>query len=311
MPRRSFTILALRAHKRGRSRKDPANDLDLDQLPGGRDLLTMFEACCREVIDKPDLMDDEKTHVSTGIADVTVRGRRLFIDSSIGEYSDGLDLRHRVSGEITYARQEDDVAPIASRAVLMVPIAGKVALYFAEVSGHSSAGARILKRFETYFRETLGEELTLWTEYVQEDAAWLEAANLTAVKAVVYGWSPNTEDAPVPKDGGTLTATLKSPAGSLPRKLLERLKVVGDRALLLGLPEEPDDVLVTLEGGGRRKEFDISRFQTPRLLIPLTAAGVPALDEAPLMERALDEAKDIFPRVGVTWNTGWNEDPAS
>lgn len=311
MPKRSFTIISLRVHKRGTSRKDPSNDLDVDKLPGDRDLLTMFERCCRDVMAKPDQLDDESAHISTGVLGITVSGRRLFVDSNIGEYDDGQDLRHRRTGAVTYARQPDDVAPVASRAVLLVPVAGKVALYFAEVSGHSSAGTRLLTYFGRYFNQVLGEDHTLIQEYVAEEEEWIKAAQLSAVTAVRYGWSTNTEDASIPSSGGTLTATLREPTGYLPRALFERLQDKQGRGRLLGWDFEPDSVLVTMEGAGRTKKFDLSEFKTPRLLIPLTGAGVPPLPESVLLEKALSEAKSIFPRFGVKWNTGWNQTPSA
>ena len=138
---------------------------------------------------------------------------------------------------------------------------------------------------------------------------------MTAVDAVLYGWSFDAADDGIPADVGVLEHTLRPQRGEsyLSQFLWNKIRtkeVTGGR--LLGFPDDvqPDKISVQLQNSGRHKSFEVGNESTPPVSYLLSENGQAALSDQDFIAECLEYAtEDIFPRVGAEWQTAWNTKP--
>lgn len=314
MPKRSLTVMHLRAFPKHQRRTKGGHELA--NLPGGRDLLPLYVAFVEHLREHPDELRTESNSQYGSIETFHLSHRMLFIKCSTGNFGEtGAKAVDAYTHEVGHTLTDTEASVLPTRSLLLVPPVGESALLLVERAGLAASGSRLHRLFE---RETWPDnysDVTLLSEPILETEAWLEGANLTAVDAVLYGWSPDPADAGIPSDIGVLEHSLRPKRGSgfLPQVLWSQIRkkeITPGR--LLGFPDgvEPNKITVQLTNSGRRKSFEVGKESTPPVSYLLSDNGQPALTDDAFIAECLEYAKDdLFPRVGGEWQTAWNTAP--
>lgn len=300
MPRR--TVTATRLWATTRRRMDETQDLS--RLAGAHDVLHLAHAFFAG-IPPQDLIDHSKERY-VAIEKMVPTGRTLLLELSVGIFGDSGPTRDVMTGKTEHTRGRHHSPASTVRALVAIPQRATSALIFLEHAGGNSASWALITPLKLWLRKRF-PDYTWSSETLVETDAWMEAAQLTAVSAVLHGHSPNIEDADVPKVIGKLEHVLTPEGGGkfFPRALWDALHAGRiKRAELFGLEDsEVDDVFVRMEKDGRSKKFALGYTGSPLAKWVLSDAG----DAEPSTEAARDFffelAPDLFTAVGVDWQS--------
>lgn len=301
MPLRSATITQLRyAKKNARAADKWKNVAD---LPDGSDFLHFAHGVWNG-LSKHTLRDREKQRYCEP-EDKIVRGRALALSAHSGTYGDPGSVRDVETGVERLSHSGELTNASKLRVGIFVPSRGTSALMFIEHSTGLVFGSRFLDQLKLCWDQEF-PEWTLKAETLTRPDAWLKNAELEAVTAEVYKHRANIEDKGQPVTMGVLRSVLEPLKGSkyFPHRVLEGLQ---DKSLtgaaLMGLPEEPDQLKLTLGDGDQRKTFVLGKDRTPSIRMVVTDYGQPALDLEGWRRWCAGEAKSLFSTVGVQWDS--------
>lgn len=301
MARRTATVVKLSYWKKYARGDDKA--LNLAELPDGSDFLHFAHAVWRGL--QPNTLQDRAHQRYCEPASSYPRGRAFVATARVGNYGDPASVRHVETGEERLRHDGELANSIDLRIAIVVPTRGTVALAFIEHVSGLVFGQRFLDHLEAAWGQKF-PAYVLNRQTLTRPDAWIESASLSEVVAETFKHPVNLEDVGQPGTVGRLRSVILPPRGQryLPTKLWEKLRGGGvDRAALLGLPEEPDEVAVKLGDGDQEKTFVIGNERTPPVRHLLTDYGVTQYSEHALLRWALAETQPIAAIVGGDWQT--------
>jgi len=309
MAQRTATITHIQYHKK-HARGSNSAPMDVSAIPDTGDLLTFAYGVWAGM--KPHALWDRTKQFycdpSPGGSTITA-GRGLVLSAEIGTYGDPSSIKDVVTGEERLANTEGNLTnAVPQRLVLLVPQNATSAFLYVEHLAGGRMGGKFLDVLETAWRQQVGDYM-LDIDTLARPDAWFQAADLARVSAQVYGYSADAFDGDLAKSVGDVHVTLTPPKGQrfFPKNLLPALRAkTVNRAKLLGLREEPDEVKVTLGDGAQARTFVLGREKTPAVRTLVTDWGQQRLTDAQFHAWCLNDCVGYFNDVGVEWHTAWN-----
>jgi hypothetical protein len=225
------------------------------------------------------------------------------VSAAAGAYNEPGSLVDTDSGEDAFTIDVNHAATAVTRSLFIVPDEGLYAVAFHERStGRGTSGLDLLEDLKRQWRE--GRHGITWShEWLEEAAAWLQAAKLKAVQ--VRRYSDRTAADAVEELGEYLFGARATKNHFLPRRSLEQILDNSDAAYsLIGhnlSPADGDRVFVELVHDGRQKTYAIDGGSMPKAQLRLGD-----LDDEAFVRLCVDQAATVvFPRLGVTWRPRW------
>ena len=307
MARRTVTITHIRYYKKHARTKDRYKNLA--ELPDGSDFLH-FASSVWNGLGVDTLKDSVKQRYCEPEHPATIRdGRTLTCVARAGNYGEPSSLRDVATGQEKLTHAGDLSSTVPLRIVLCVPKSATSALLFIEHVEGANFGGKFLEHLKRAWAQR-HSNWTLETELLTRGDAWYKSAELEAITAKVYKHqAADLADQGLASEVGVLQSTLKprKGAGFLPRKLLELLeKDLNNASTILGLPETPNQVTVTLGDGDQQRTFVLGKEKTPAVRLLVTDWGQVALTDTKFRDWCLNDAPTYFKNVGVTWKTAYN-----
>jgi len=307
LPKRTLGLETLQVRP-GHNRKQQLAPLD---NVDGVDLLHYFRAWAVGV--DPDEMVDYQRGKYLTITDVTVAGRSVVVEAESGYFGDPGKTIDVATHEVAHERTRDQSATIMTRLMLMVPPGGTTGVFVIERQGLIGAGPRIISAFKRALVSRFST-YSFDTETVLESAAWVEGAELLAIKAVAYGVPVDIGDgvAAEARPIGRLEQVLEPERGRdfLPNGLFRALRDRKIRASdFMGFrgDVEVDETFVTLSRDGRKKTFNLEQERVPAIRILVTDEGEQALTRTPFLRRCQSEVRDYFEGMELSWDESWRD----
>lgn len=300
MPRRTMTVTRLSYQKRNARSKW----LDVAKLPDDDDLLHFFYAFANSLKNDALVEDDHERY--NKIEKLAPFGRTLGIVTAPGRFGEEGEVRNVRTGAVASTYGKDQANTVTTHAVLVVPKKGTAALLFTEKAAGVGGTSRLLDLFKTAFQARYNQ-FTFRPETIVEGDLWLKNAQLEKVTATLHNYSSDAADKNKPKIVGDLQHSLSPRQGNkyLPAEIWTKLKARQlDEGSLLGFPnnEQPDEIVVRVGSGGVSKSFVLGKEKSAGVSYRLTGAKESALSEAAILKFCLEEADDIFERLGVDWD---------
>ncbi|WP_280479469.1 hypothetical protein [Nocardia cyriacigeorgica] len=299
-----MTITRLWVHPRG----DRKTQLDLSKLDeNGSDLLHLFHGFAVDVT-APELLKASTESFANPI-DIQAVGRTVTLCVEVGRYGETGTITNVVTMTPVGAFTKDDATSVKTHGTMLLPIGSTSGLLFVERSANQSGVLRVLERFREKF-DLAFPDLKLETEPVVESEAWLKRASLSRVSAYVTRKPTDIADTgdlnTTTSELGELAHTLRPPQGmkALPRRIYDRLRqgeLTARQLLVFRDDEEPEDVEVTLEYNGQSKTFVLGQEKQPSISLLMSGSGEEAWPLEKVRKFALDQAKELFDRLGVEW----------
>lgn len=282
------------------------NLVPLDALgPHEEDLLHL----CRAALHKYAYANDRKNRY-LNVEGTHPQGRSFVMEAHGGRYREpGVTVNVRTH-TVEHTRSGDSSSTVPVRVVFLIPENSLHGLIFFEHVGRSSVGGEVLDAMSLAFRQRFGPHgLSLKTETLLEDDAWLADSELEEAKAVVYKWSEDFADGEPRRLRAKRTVVLEPREGeSIFSPWVWQALQTGSisRAKLFGLEEQEDidEVRVRAVGHGRPKSFVLGRERTPSVRYLLADEGAPVPKRAEVLTAAIEHAVDLFAGVGGEWKAG-------
>jgi hypothetical protein len=307
MPKRTLGLETLQVRP-GHNRKQTLAPLD---EVDGIDLLHFFHAWASNV-DPNDMVDYVRGRYLT-ITRVDVRGRSVLVEAESGYFGDPGKTIDVATHQVAHERTSDQSATIMTRLVFVVPPGGLTGVFVIERQGMVGAGPRMIAAFKRALVSRFAS-YSFDTETVLESDAWVEGAELLSIKAVAYGVPVDVGDGVGPQAQaiGRLEQVLEPERGHefLPNKLFRALRDRKIRATdFMGFRGnvEVDETFVTVSRDGRRKTFNLEQERVPAIRVLITDDGEQALTRTPFLRVCLDEVRDYFEGMVLTWDESWRD----
>ncbi|WP_032369210.1 hypothetical protein [Rhodococcoides fascians] len=289
-----------------RKKKDLRN---VAALPDGADLLHLFHGFVKGAVADDLVRTDIEKYSS--VEKLEPFGRTLTLTLEVGRFGEDGRVKNRHTHAVEHTYDKDRVNAVKTHGVVLVPKEGTHALFFVERAAGIGGMTRLMEQFELAFRKRYGSDKWIPKfETLIEPEQWLDHVDLTSVTAVRYDYEADFTRKGIPKVMGTLETTLNPSKGqdSLPDKLWANLRnsSVKDAALLAfeGIAEQPDELRLKVnDRTNKTKTFILGAEKQPPVQYLLTDAGQAQKNSSGVLQFCLDEADDIFPSLGVDWET--------
>lgn len=307
MPKRTLGLETIRARP-GHNRKkqfEPLTNVD------GHDLLLLFRAWAAE-LDRDTLVDRDRGRYLT-ITDIRPTGRTVVIDAESGYFGEAGKTFDVDTHTVTHERGSNQSATINTRVALTVPPGSEIGVFGVERQGILGAGRivsefkhALVSRFPTYSFDT---------ETVTEAAAWVEGANLLALRVTATSYTRPADLGDgleaLPTNLGRLELELAPKRGEqfLPSALFQALRAKDlEAADVIGFKgADIDESFVTVSKDGRKKTFELGNEKVPAFRVLLNDDRAPSLTPVEFLRRCQEEVRDYYEEMGLTWNSSWQD----
>lgn len=305
--RRTVTVMALRVKP---ARKRNPQWHSLDNCGPGIDMLTFVD----------EMLTNWKADTGVDHAKgrfLTLRGhdkskRTILVNADVGTFGERGSMRKVTSHAEVHSHGADEAHTLWVRLFFVVPKNSTLALVYVEHVDRRAATKILDELRQRWIAHDYAKDYTLVTEALVLPEVWLQNVELEHVTVTSYGHESDRADLIGGSKGaplGTLTMRLEPEKGRshLPKSLLSLLrdkKVNRAKLLGLGIPnKEIDQVKVTVGRDGATKTFVIDNERTPTVRLDLSDAAVDTSDADGFRMFCLEQAPDLYERMGADWQT--------
>lgn len=278
----------------------------------------LHQLVAKWALTKPDVTDRLK-QIYTAIERVEVYSAAVLMEVGTGSWGD--DRRRLVHPDGALPPRPidaDDASTVGTRALLLAPPGGDIALYFSEREGNFVGGSRIWKAIEAQIRGASKvpdlshelRELVPAKKTVTMEEEWLEGVRLQGVAVSRVRPASSYGDSGGPEDLLVKQSIRASRKGHLNPRWLTDILSAGSREEAAGIVRlDGDDEIKTIEltvsDGSREKTFEIESPGTPALREVLNEHGNPVLEDLQFIDRCAELAAQYYRRIGQTFDYAW------
>lgn len=261
----------------------------------------------------PDALVDYEKNRYAHVEGVSLAGCAVCVEIEYGTFGNPGKTMSIRSHQAVHERGEDESATVHTRLVLVVPPGGAMGLFFIEREGNYGGGSTVMHRFRDALQESYPDAFYPMEALLEPDA-WLKAADLLKFTVIKHGWSSGLN----PGLGlqaqplGAVETTFRPERGTqfLPRSIRDGLLDHSiNAAEYLAVPDVDDDdgveVEMTLQLGNVSRTFKVDHARTPSFRLQLTRDREPRLDPDVYVRTCFAEARSIYKRHQLSWNTDW------